>query len=113
MPDYSRFKDRITFLKYQNSGEIDQDGVPIKDYAPVYSCRCGVITMQGSEFFEASAVQAVNHIRFIIRYTKSIEFTSDMRVQHRGQTYEVVADPMNDNMKNETITVICRRLSNG
>ena len=113
MADYSRFKDRITFLKYQDSGEIDEEGVPKKGYEPVYSCRCGVITMQGSEFFEASAVQAVNHIRFIIRYTKTIEFTSNMRVLHRGQTYEVVADPMNDNMKNETITVICRRLSNG
>lgn len=108
-----KFKDRITFLKYINDGRVDEDGVPVKGYAPVYSCRCSIITMQGSEYFEASAVQAVNNIRFIIRYTTTIEFTSDMRVEHKGRTYEVVADPTNDNGLNKTITVICRRLGNG
>jgi SPP1 family predicted phage head-tail adaptor len=108
-----RFKDRVTFLKLGNSGATDEDGVPIKDFVPVYTCRCQVITMQGSEYFQASAVQAVNHIRFIIRYTKNIEFTSNMRVDYDGQIYEVIADPTNDNGLNKTITVICRRLSRG
>jgi SPP1 family predicted phage head-tail adaptor len=108
-----KFDNRLTIHAYNGGDGTDENGYPLPEYAPVYSCWCRVITMQGSEYFAAAAVQAVNNIRFIIRYTKSIEFTSNMRVEFKGEMYEVVADPMNDNMENKTITIVCRRLGRG
>lgn len=107
------FNSRITFFKHNADGETDEDGYNLPDYSEVYTCWCRPFTLQGREFFAAAAVQAERNVRFVIRFTNEVELTSNMRVEHEGIMYEIVAPPINDNFKNETYTIICRVLENG
>jgi SPP1 family predicted phage head-tail adaptor len=113
--DYSLMRNRLTILKRPETQ--DSEGYPIPGdqqvYGEVFKTAAAIFTTQGREFFAAASVQAEDTLRFVFRYPRSIEITSDMLVRHNGIVYEIVAPPINDNMAFITMTLVCRGLSRG
>lgn len=99
----ARFRNRITIQK-PSSGK-DEDGFPISGgWIDVKKTWADIETLEGKEFFQASAVQEEKTSRFIIRYTEGI--TGDMRIVFRGRIFDIVAPPINDDERNITLTIM-------
>lgn len=62
----------------------------------------------GDEFFKAEAVQSRVNIKFRLRYTPVIDGT--MRLEHNGDTYEILGEPVNVNGLNRELLLYCQRV---
>jgi SPP1 family predicted phage head-tail adaptor len=98
------FKHRITF-QLANIIE-DELGQQLKEWIDFKTVWCMIRTMQGREYIAASATQSENTVRFVIRYTKDIDYNN--RILYQGRVFEIIAPPINDDEQNETLTIIAR-----
>lgn len=96
---------RISLVKLVEGG-TDSSGYPTEPIIKEFKVWAMVKSISAREFFEAKATQSEDIKRFIIRYRKDID--SDMDIVYKGETYEIVAPPINDNEENITLTLMAR-----
>ena len=64
-----------------------------------------VSNMSGTEVFKAGADYAKTKTRFLVRYRKDIEVTSDMKIRFKDKLYNIIY-PNNYNYSNEFVELI-------
>lgn len=100
------FRNKITFQQLVSS--TDDSGFPLETWADVKTAWAMIKTLQGREYFAAAAVQAENTTRFVIRYTTGID--NRMRIKYGARIFEIIAPPINDDEKYNTLTIIAREV---
>lgn len=106
----AKLNKRITFQLFDPDAK-DPDGFPLppeqqwSDFKTVWAM---IKTMQGREYYQASAIQAENTTRFIIRYTTGID--NNMQIKYGNRIFNIVAPPINDNEANKTLTIIAKEV---
>jgi len=102
----NQFKHKITFQSFIDSQT--ENGFDEQAWDDVVSCWAGIKTLKPKEFYEAAQLQNENKIRFIIRFRKDIH--SAMRIKHKNRFYEIIGEPINDDMQNITMTIHAREV---
>lgn len=105
-PNYNSgsFRNRITFFKQTTiEDELGQNEVVYQEYK---SCWAMIRTMKGSEYLAAATAQAERTYRFVIRYTDDI--TTDMQINFKGRTFDIIEPPINDDELNKTLTILAK-----
>lgn len=100
------FRNRITFQEFVSG--TDDSGFPVESWQDIKSAWAMIKTLQGREYFSAAAVQAENTTRFVIRYTQGID--NKMRIKYGDRLFEIVAPPINDDEKYNTLTIIAKEV---
>jgi SPP1 family predicted phage head-tail adaptor len=95
------FRHKITFQSFNDSQT--ENGFDEQIWRDLFSCWADIKTLRTREFYAAAEKQNENSIRFIIRFRKDIK--SSMRVMYKEKFYEIIGDPINDDMKNKTLTI--------
>lgn len=82
------------------------NGTIIEDWAPFANVWAEVRDLRGREFWSAQQVQSEVTTRILIRYLPGV--SSDMRVVHEGQVYEIdhILEP--DGRRRE-LQLLCKR----
>lgn len=97
------FKHRITFFK---EAEVeDDDGFKTKTPVDVCKVWSAIKTVNGSEYYSASATQHENTYRFIIRYRKGLD--PRMMINYEGRIFNIESI-LNDNEQKKTLTIIAK-----
>lgn len=84
---------------------VDSFGQPVKTWVTLATLWAAVIPVSGRELIASEAEHAEITVRVIIRYRGEIDAT--MRFLHRGMVYEIKAPPINKDMRNREIEVLC------
>ncbi|MDX8359823.1 phage head closure protein [Cytobacillus sp. IB215316] len=99
-----QFRHRITFIKTEMvEDELGQKIEKDDDYV---TCWSDIKTMQGREYFAASAAHAERTSRFIIRYRSDID--PSMKIRFMDRIFDITHPPINDNERNLTLTIIAK-----
>jgi SPP1 family predicted phage head-tail adaptor len=65
-------------------------------------------TIKGREYYQAASVQAENEMRFVVRYSKSLEQVDNKyRIKYKGRYFDIQSI-MNDDELNKTFTIIVK-----
>lgn len=91
-----RLDQRVT-LERKQGGQVDDWGQPIPDdWAPLATVWAAVEPLAGREYIAAQAAQSEVTARVRIRWRGDVD--SQVRVVHRGKTYNVqsVIDPRSE-----------------
>lgn len=104
-----RFNKRITLW-----GPVvvqDEIGNEVESFEEIVTLWSMVKTTKGSEYFAAAQTNSVNTVRFVVRYSKSLEEifnreTSKFEIEYKGIRYDVQGAPINDDELNKTYTII-------
>lgn len=83
-------------------GEYGEDELTWNEYAKPYAA---IVPLRGSEFFNAQQVNSKITVKIIIRYRSDVKSTH--RVVHEGVTYEVVAPPIDPQLKHKELHLMC------
>nr|DAV95485.1 MAG TPA: Putative head tail adaptor [Caudoviricetes sp.] len=81
------FKHPIEVQRYISS--IDEDGIPIEEYATILSTRAKIKNMSGYEKIIANADTGIDKKRFYIRYKKDLNLTTKDRIVYNEQSYNI------------------------
>lgn len=102
MRDY-RYK--IDFLKHTKTK--DEYGEPIDSWEPfktgIWASKDPLI---GKEFFTALTTDNKVEVKFNMRFIPDI--TSDMRIRHGNEIYEIIGPPVNVKGLNRELLCYCR-----
>ena len=91
-----RLRERVT-LERKTAGAVDSWGQPIPDaWTPLGTVWAAVEPLAGREYIAAQAAQSEVTARIRIRWRGDVD--SQIRVVHRGKTYDVqsVIDPRSE-----------------
>lgn len=81
----SDLRNRITFQKFTTV--VNENGFEIEAWEDYKTVWASVSNLTGREYYEASAVQAEESVKFTIRYLSSI--TTDMRILFQDKQYNI------------------------
>ncbi len=102
MADY---RHKIDFLKRVEGR--DEYGEPVDDWVPF---KTGIWASKdpllGNEFFAAMTVDNKVEVKFNMRYIPGI--TSEMRIKHGNEVYEIIGEPINVKGLNRELLCYCR-----
>lgn len=79
---------RITILS--NEQVQDDFGFNTEEEKEIFKCLAKVNNISGTEIFKAGADYSKVKTRFLIRYRKDIEFTTDMKIKFNNKTYNII-----------------------
>lgn len=87
--------------------ELLQEIESYSDYGKYWSM---IKTIKGSEYISAAQEQFEKNVRFVIRYSKSLDVLIDtektsFEIVYKGVTYDV-KDAVNDDEMNNTVTLV-------
>lgn len=82
----------------------DSYGAPVKSWENFAVVRAAIEPLNGREFFAAQSVRKENTIRFRLRYVAGL--TEDMRIIHDSKSYHMIAPPINNDLRNNEITIM-------
>lgn len=102
-----RLRHRVTLL----SPQITRDGLgtPTTEWIDQGQEWAGVEPLKGREFHAARQEHGEVTVRIVLRHRAGIG--ADWRVQHDGITYELIAPPINPDMRNRETQLMCKVLS--
>lgn len=104
MRDY-RYK--IDFLErvknYDEYGEPVDDWVPVEGKTGIWASKDPLL---GNEFFSALTTENKVEVKFNMRYIPGI--TSEMRIKHGDEEYEIIGQPVNVKGLNRELLCYCR-----
>ncbi|MDF2672413.1 MAG: phage head-tail adaptor [Clostridiales bacterium] len=83
----SELRHRITFQNFTTV--VNENGFEVEDWEDYKTVWASVSNLTGREYYEASAVQAEETVKFTIRYLSSI--TTDMRILFKGKQYNIIS----------------------
>lgn len=85
---------RVTVERFTST--TDAWGTPIESWAPLFTCWAAVEPLAGREYIAAQAAQSEVTAKIRIRWRPDVD--SQVRVVHRGKTYDVesVIDPRSE-----------------
>ncbi|MBB5356650.1 SPP1 family predicted phage head-tail adaptor [Anoxybacillus mongoliensis] len=101
----NQFKHRITIQA--QVGEQNENGFSSQEWQDRHHLWAAIKTLRGREYHEAATTQNENTVRFVVRYTAGI--TSDMRIQYKDRTFEIVS-VINDDERNVTMTIVAKEV---
>lgn len=81
-----KLRHRIEIQEFKT--KVDSGGFASKQWQTIARPWAAVNGLYGKEFYEASAVQMQNTVKFKIRYRKG--FDNSMRILFRGDYYEII-----------------------
>lgn len=87
------------------------DGYSKKTWIDDFSKWANVETTQGSSATEHSGKQVVEATHVITCHYSS-KITADHRISHKGNTYEILADPLNPGYRNQLSKIYCKEVRN-
>lgn len=99
----STMRHRIKFLEI--TIDLDEMMQEIEVETMHIELWCAIFTLKGEDIQSAGTEYQKNSFRFVTRYVPSI--TSKMIIEFQGQRYSI-DEMVNDNMRNETLTIIAR-----
>lgn len=97
-------KHKIEFLQRTNGS--DGYGEPIDTWNVFKSAYASKDPLIGKEFFSALTTENKIEVKFRTRYIQGI--TSDMRIRHGNEVYEIVGPPINVKSLNKELLCYCR-----
>lgn len=99
------YRCKIDFLK--RIKEKDEYGEPIDSWEPfktgIWASKDPLI---GKEFFTALTTDNKVEVKFNMRFIPDI--TSDMRIRHGNEVYEIIGQPVNVKELNRELLCYCR-----
>ena len=98
------YRHKITFLK-KGKGR-DEWGEPIDTWQAVKTVWASKDPLLGNEFFAALTTENKVEVKFNMRYIDGI--TSDMRIEHNNDIYEIIGEPVNVKGLNRELLCYCR-----
>ncbi len=99
------YRHKIDFL--QRSSSYDNYGEPVDDWAPFKSgIWASKDPLLGNEFFSALTTENKVEVKFNMRYIPGI--TSEMRIKHGEEVYEIIGQPVNVKGLNRELLCYCR-----
>lgn len=87
----------------------DSHGQPVKTWTTQALIWAGVEPLRGKEMETAHQVAAEATVRIVMRYRSDI--TADWRIVFDSHTYEIVAPPLNPDMRNIELHLMCREVN--
>lgn len=105
-----RLNRRITFYQKQNT--ITPNGFSTVQDMPVYKCWAAVYPIRSSDQTAEDVVTSLNQIRFVIRYTKTVAFDTNMTIKFKDRIYRIIGitDPYDDM---ESLEIVAESKSRG
>lgn len=82
------FKHKITIQEYVDT--VDVDNIPIQTWTDVLVTKAKVTNVRGDEYLKAIGTGVSIDKTFYIRYSKSVEITTDSQILYNGKVYNVV-----------------------
>lgn len=101
----ARMNHRVTF--YNPPGQI-VDGWPTQEWTPYVTVWAEVKTQKGYRVFNSDATQWQDKKVIGIRYRKDIH--AGMRVEINGKMHEMESPPINEDERNQWLTLIVREV---
>lgn len=99
------YRHKIDFL--QRASGRDDYGEPSETWEPV---KTGIWASKepllGNEYFVAFTTDSKVEVKFNMRYIPGI--TSDMRIKHGNEVYEIIGPPVNVKGLNRELLCYCR-----
>lgn len=103
--DPGKYRHKITFLQRESGkneyGELINDWVPFKK--GIWASKDPLL---GNEFFTALTTENKVEVKFNTRYTPGV--TSEMRIQHGQEVYEILGPPVNVKSLNVELLLYCK-----
>lgn len=105
-----RLNRRITFYQKQNT--TTPSGFSTVQDMPVYKCWAAVYPIRSSDQTAEDVVTSLNQIRFVIRYTKTVTFDTNMTIKFKDRIYRIIGitDPYDDM---ESLEIVAESKSRG
>lgn len=105
-----RLNRRITFYQKQNTTTLN--GFSTVQDMPVYKCWAAVYPIRSSDQTAEDVVTSLNQIRFVIRYTKTVTFDTNMTIKFKDRIYRIIGitDPYDDM---ESLEIVAESKSRG
>ena len=105
-----RLNRRITF--YQKQKTTTPNGFSTVQDMPVYKCWAAVYPIRSSDQTAEDVVTSLNQIRFVIRYTKTVTFDTNMTIKFKDRIYRIIGitDPYDDM---ESLEIVAESKSRG
>lgn len=98
---------KIDFLAhatgYDDYGEPLDEWIPVEGKTGIWASKDPLI---GKEFFSALTVDNKVEVKFNMRYIPGI--TSDLRLQHENEVYEIIGEPVNVKGLNRELLCYCK-----
>jgi len=95
---------KITFLKHVVGR--DKYGEPIDTWEEYKTAWASKEPLLGNEFFSSLTTENKIETKFNMRYIDGI--TSDMRIRHGNEIYEIIGQPVNVKGLNRELLCYCR-----
>lgn len=102
----ARLNKRVTFLK--PPGSIGEDGWASTDWTDYVTVWAEIKTNTGARLFNSDATQWQDKKVLGIRYRTDI--TAKMRVRINGKIHEMDSPPVNDDERNQWLTIIVKEV---
>lgn len=105
-----RLNRRITFYRKQNI--TTPKGFSTVQDTPIYKCWAAIYPVKNIDNTSNSVIQNTDQIKFIIRYTKKINFDTNMTIKFKEKVYRIIGitDPYDDM---ESLEIIAESISRG
>lgn len=105
-----RLNRRIIFYQKQNT--TTPNGFSTVQDMPVYKCWAAVYPIRSSDQTAEDVVTSLNQIRFVIRYTKTVTFDTNMTIKFKDRIYRIIGitDPYDDM---ESLEIVAESKSRG
>ncbi|MDH5612212.1 MAG: phage head closure protein [Gammaproteobacteria bacterium] len=87
----------------KTEGDYGEDTETWTQYA---APRAAIVPLRGAEFYAAQQVNAEINVKIIIRYRADVK--ASHRVVFGSITYEIAAPPINPQMKNIELHLMCK-----
>jgi SPP1 family predicted phage head-tail adaptor len=98
-----KLRHRVTFQK--NSGLKDATGSRKPIWDDVCTINAEINPLSAREVLASKAVMSDASVKIIIRYRSDI--TSAMRIKYKDTIYSIVGEPINPNMRNRELQIMC------
>ena len=104
-----KLKQRVT-IEQPVAGTRSGLGTPTT-WASVATVWASVEPLQGREYLAAQQAQSEVTTRVRLRYLAGI--TAAMRINHGGTIYNIVSPPINPNLRNQELILMCAQQTEG
>lgn len=98
-----KLRHRVTFQK--NAGLKDNVGSRKQIWVDVCTVNAEIKPLSAREVLASKAVMSDVSVKIIIRYRADI--TSAMRIEYKGVIYSIVGEPINTDMRNRELQLMC------